>query len=222
VTCNRYQREASHHLLARHLTSVSSVTGYKLCCNGGTNAVEGWCVPSTAHVPCTYLSITVFVAILESHLAMAALNGLFMRAAGSRGYPQVGILSPLLWCLVADEMIERLNKGWHILKVCWWHLPLGSGEIPKHGVGAHAVGPPHHRNSYLQEKTSWFLWTSFLWSYLALFYVGQASWVSPEFSADLERASEYEYQCEGGSQSICGIEAQGGQLNLHLHHSTIH
>jgi hypothetical protein len=33
----------------------------------------------------------------------------------SRDCPQAGVLSPLLWCFVADDMIERLNKGWCIL-----------------------------------------------------------------------------------------------------------
>jgi hypothetical protein len=41
VTYNRYPCEASHHLLAKHSTLISSASGYKLCCNGGTNAVEG-------------------------------------------------------------------------------------------------------------------------------------------------------------------------------------
>jgi hypothetical protein len=56
----------------------------------------------------------VFVAILESHLGMAALNGSFMMAKASRGCPQAGVLSSLPWCLDADDKTERLNKGWCI------------------------------------------------------------------------------------------------------------
>ena len=86
-------------------------------------------------MPCTYLSITVFVAILESQLATAALNGSFMWATVSRGCPQVGVLSPLLWCLVADiyiyDMTERLNKEWCIYSgyaddICLWAV----GKFP--------------------------------------------------------------------------------------------
>jgi hypothetical protein len=48
----------------------------------------------------------------EGHLAAAAaLNGSAMRDAVSRGCPQGGILSPLLWCLVVDDLIARLNGG---------------------------------------------------------------------------------------------------------------
>ena len=75
-------------------------------------------------------------------------------------------------------------------------------------------------------ETSWFLQTSFLWSYLALLYVSQVSQDSPGFSADLRGACEY--QGEEGVLSIVGLwcdmgsEAQSGLLALCLHHSTIH
>jgi hypothetical protein len=42
---------------------------------------------------------------------MVTLNGSFMVAAVSRGCPQGGVLSPLLWCLVVDGMMARLNLG---------------------------------------------------------------------------------------------------------------
>jgi hypothetical protein len=29
----------------------------------------------------------------------------------SRGCPQGGVLSPVLWCLVVDELLARLNRG---------------------------------------------------------------------------------------------------------------
>ena len=87
-------------------------------------------------MPCTYLSITVFVAILESHLATAALNGSFVRAAVSRGCPQEGVLSSRLWCLVADDMIEWLNKGWCIYSgytndICLWAVGKFSNMVSK-------------------------------------------------------------------------------------------
>ena len=48
---------------------------------------------------------------LEGTLATATLNGSFMMAAVSRGYPQEGVLSPLLCCLIVDGLIVRFNWG---------------------------------------------------------------------------------------------------------------
>jgi hypothetical protein len=42
---------------------------------------------------------------------MAALNDVCVRVAVARGCPQGGVLSPLLWCLVIDDLIVRLNTG---------------------------------------------------------------------------------------------------------------
>jgi len=50
-------------------------------------------------------------ATLEGRLAMAALRDVSRSVTVSRGCPQVGVLSPLLWCLVVDEQIVRLNEG---------------------------------------------------------------------------------------------------------------
>jgi Reverse transcriptase (RNA-dependent DNA polymerase). len=40
---------------------------------------------------------------------MVALNGPTMRVAVSS--PQRGVLLPLLWCLIVDDLIARLNRG---------------------------------------------------------------------------------------------------------------
>jgi hypothetical protein len=49
-------------------------------------------------------------ATLEGRLATATLGGFPRSVEVSRGCPQGGVLSPLLWCLV-DELIARLNRG---------------------------------------------------------------------------------------------------------------
>jgi hypothetical protein len=49
-------------------------------------------------------------ATLEGRLAAATLSGNSKGVAVSRGCPQGGVLSPLLWCLV-DDLITRLNGG---------------------------------------------------------------------------------------------------------------
>ena len=50
-------------------------------------------------------------ATLEGRLAMAALGDVTRNVAVSRGCPQAGVLSPLLWCLVVSNLLARLNEG---------------------------------------------------------------------------------------------------------------
>ena len=50
-------------------------------------------------------------ATLEGRQATATLGSLSRSVAVSRGCPQGGVLSPLLWCLVVDELLARLNGG---------------------------------------------------------------------------------------------------------------
>jgi hypothetical protein len=50
-------------------------------------------------------------ATLEGRLAVASLGGFPRSIAVSRGCSQGGVLSPLLWCLVADGLLARLNEG---------------------------------------------------------------------------------------------------------------
>jgi len=49
-------------------------------------------------------------ATLEGRLAMASLGGFSRSIVVSRGCPQGGILSPLLWCIVVNRMLARLNE----------------------------------------------------------------------------------------------------------------
>ena len=58
-----------------------------------------------------YTIIQWIRATLEGHLAAATLSGLSKRVMVPRGCPQGGVLSPLLWCLVVDDLITRLNGG---------------------------------------------------------------------------------------------------------------
>jgi hypothetical protein len=48
---------------------------------------------------------------LEGRLAMATLGGLPRSVRVSRGCPQRGVLSPLLWCLVVNDLLSRVNEG---------------------------------------------------------------------------------------------------------------
>jgi hypothetical protein len=50
-------------------------------------------------------------ANLEGQLATATLGGHSRSIGISRGCPQEGVLSPLLWCLVVNELLARLNEG---------------------------------------------------------------------------------------------------------------
>jgi hypothetical protein len=48
-------------------------------------------------------------ATLEGRVAFATLNDISLRFVISRGCPQGGVLSPLLWCLVGNDLITRLG-----------------------------------------------------------------------------------------------------------------
>jgi hypothetical protein len=48
-------------------------------------------------------------ATLESCMAVATLKGFSVRLAISRGCLQGGVLLPLLWCLVVDDLLARLS-----------------------------------------------------------------------------------------------------------------
>jgi len=50
-------------------------------------------------------------ATLEGRRATAMLGNLSRSVAVSRGCLQGGVLSPLLWCLVVDELLARLSEG---------------------------------------------------------------------------------------------------------------
>jgi hypothetical protein len=45
----------------------------------------------------------------EGWRAIATLGGSYRSVAVSRGCPQGGVLSPLLWCLVVDDLLTRLS-----------------------------------------------------------------------------------------------------------------
>jgi len=48
---------------------------------------------------------------LEGRVAVATLSGFSVGFAISRDCPEGDVLSPLLWCLVGDELLARLNGG---------------------------------------------------------------------------------------------------------------
>jgi hypothetical protein len=50
-------------------------------------------------------------ATLEGRWATATLGNSSRSVAVSKGCPQGGVLSPLLWCLVVDELLVGLNGG---------------------------------------------------------------------------------------------------------------
>jgi hypothetical protein len=58
-----------------------------------------------------YTIIRWVKATLEGRRAIATLGSLSRSVAVSRGCLQGGVLSPLLWCLVVDELLARLSGG---------------------------------------------------------------------------------------------------------------
>jgi len=64
----------------------------------------------------------------------------------SRDCPQGEVLSPLLWCLVVDELLSRLNGGGVCTQVYADDMFSSGGKIPKYGIRAHTMGPSYYRN----------------------------------------------------------------------------
>jgi hypothetical protein len=56
-----------------------------------------------------YTTVRWIRATLQGRLAVANLNVFSMRLAKFRAYLQVGVLSPLPWCLVVHDLLVRLN-----------------------------------------------------------------------------------------------------------------
>jgi hypothetical protein len=52
----------------------------------------------------------------------------------ARGCPQGGVLSPLLWCLVVDEMMARLNWSGVYTQGHADDMSSSGGKIPKYGT----------------------------------------------------------------------------------------
>jgi hypothetical protein len=81
-------------------------------------------------------------ATLEGRLAKATLSESFMSTAVSRGCPQGGMLSPLLWCLV-DELRVRLKEGGVYTQSYTDDIPLLTVVKFPNTVRTHAAGPSH-------------------------------------------------------------------------------
>jgi hypothetical protein len=85
-------------------------------------------------------------------VAVVALGGLSVRVAITRGCLQGSVLSPLLWCLVVDNLLARLSgSGIFIQGHAMTRLLVG-GKIPKHGIRTHAVGPLNRRDVVQQGR----------------------------------------------------------------------
>ena len=143
-----------------------------------------------------------------------------MRIAVCRGCSQGSVLSLLLWCLVVDVLIARLTGGGLFIQGYVDDIHSG-GKIRKHGVRAHAMGPPWCRDKLRrgtvvglswqnwaccinkEKETLWFLWTTLFLGYSKLLYVGQGSEGSPGFSSDLEETCGC--QGEEGWQSLVDL-----------------
>ena len=50
-------------------------------------------------------------ATMDGRVAVAILDGLSVWLAISRCFPQRGVLLPLLWCLVVDDLLARFSEG---------------------------------------------------------------------------------------------------------------
>jgi hypothetical protein len=82
-------------------------------------------------------------ATLEGRRSTGMLGGLSRSVAVSKGCPQGGVLAPLLWCLVVDDLLAGLSRSVYVQGYAD-DMSSGGGKIPRHGIGTHADGPWYH------------------------------------------------------------------------------
>ena len=104
---------ALHQLIVRvekALDQQETVLGVFLVIEGAFNntCYDTMCDALIRHGS-NYTIVRWIRATLEGRVAVATLSGFSMRLAISRGCPQGGVLSPLLWFLVVDDLLARLN-----------------------------------------------------------------------------------------------------------------
>jgi hypothetical protein len=69
--------------------------------------------------------------MLDRRNINAILSGETLRASAARGCPQGGVLSPLLWSLVVDDLLWELNSNGHYTVVYADDIAiLINGEFP--------------------------------------------------------------------------------------------
>jgi len=77
-------------------------------------------------------------------MSVATLNEISMKFVISRGCPQEGVLSPLLWCLVVNDLITRLSES--AIFIQGYAADICLLAVGKHGIRTYAVGPFNHRD----------------------------------------------------------------------------
>jgi hypothetical protein len=106
---------ALHHLtvqVEKALNQQQSALGVFLDTEGAFNNIcyDTMCDSLVRH-GCENTIVRWIRATLEGRVVVATLSGFSVGLTVSRGCPQGGVLSPLLWCLVVDDLLTRLSGG---------------------------------------------------------------------------------------------------------------
>ena len=79
-------------------------------------------------------------------MVAVTLGGSSMRVAVSRGCPQPGVLSPLLWCLVVADLIDRRSGGGIYIQGYADDIYLPAVGNSHTRFRAYAIGPSNRRD----------------------------------------------------------------------------
>ena len=73
--------------------------------------------------------------MLKGRIVQSDLLGDELWATTTKGCPQGGVLSPILWCLLVDSLIIELNKGSYF--TVGYADVLVILSLSEHSIGAH-------------------------------------------------------------------------------------
>jgi hypothetical protein len=135
---------ALHQLVVRvekALDQQEVVLGVFLDIEGAFNntSYDSMCVALSRH-GAEHTIVRWVRAALEGRRATASLGGYSRSVAVSKVCPQGGVLSPLLWCLVVDDLLAQLSGGVYAQGYAD-DMSSGGEKIPQHGIRDHADGP---------------------------------------------------------------------------------
>jgi hypothetical protein len=107
--------ETALHTLTTKIHTAINNNEYALCtffdiAGAFDNAPAKSITNALHHRQANQLITTWITNLLKTRIVLTTKGNTTIKVKATRGCPQGGVLSPLLWCLVVDELLTKLNK----------------------------------------------------------------------------------------------------------------